>query len=120
MQVGTVNSYIEDKQLPRAEVALPTGDHIRLTLDRDGLTITRLNGPGCKAELLFHADPNIVSRICAGLFRLETIPTPTPLRILVAAVVHLGSAEEVRNAFREAALPQASFILTLMNVRSVC
>jgi len=101
MQVGTVISYFEDKQLPRAEVALPNGDRIRLTLDRDGLAITRLGGPGRFAPLLFQADPNMASRMCAGLFRLETTPKPTPLRIFVAAVVQLGSAEEVVDAFQE-------------------
>jgi hypothetical protein len=103
MQVGTVMSYSEDKQLPRAEVALPNGDHIRLTLDRNGLAIARIGSPEHFVEMLFQAGPNIASRICAGLFKLETTPKPAPLRIFVAAVVQLGSAEEVSKAFREAA-----------------
>jgi hypothetical protein len=103
MQAGTVISYIEDKMHPRAEVALPNGDHIRLTLDRNGLTIIRIGGPRHFAELLFQADANLASRMCAALFSLETTPKPTPLRILVAAVVQLVSAEKVGNAFRKVA-----------------
>jgi hypothetical protein len=104
MQASIVISYAEDQGQPRAEVALPNNDRVLLTLDRDGLAITRLAGPGRLAELLFQADPNVVSRICAGLFSLETTPKPTPLRILVAAVVQLSSAEDVGKAFREAAV----------------
>ena len=103
MQAGTVISFVEGKLHAWAEVALLNGDHIRLLLDRDGLSIIRLGGPGVFAEVLFQADPNRASRICAGLFSLETTPTPTPLRILVAAVLQLGPAEEVGNAFREGA-----------------
>src|SRR5438477_6134266 len=102
MQTGTVVSYAEDQGHPRAEVALSNRDHIQLTLDCDGLAITLLGGPGRLAEVLFQADVNAVSRICAGLYNLETTPKPTPLRILVAAVVQFGSAEDVRKAFREA------------------
>jgi len=104
MQAGTVVSYAEDQAQPRAEIALPNRDHVRLTLDRDGLAIMRLARPGRLAEVLFQADANVVSRICAGLYSLETTPKPTPLRILVAAVVQLGSAEHVRKSFREAAV----------------
>jgi hypothetical protein len=104
MQAGTIVSYAEDQGRPRAEVALPNSDRILLTLDHDGLAITWLAQPGRPAELLFQADANVVSRICAGLYSLETTPKPTPLRILAAAVVQLGSAEDVRKAFREAAV----------------
>ena len=104
MQAGTVISYAEDQGQPRAEVALPSSDRVLLTLDRDGLAITRLAQSGHLAEVLFHADPNVVSRICAGLYNPETTPKPGPLRILVATVVQFGSAEDVRKAFREAAV----------------
>jgi hypothetical protein len=85
-------------------VALPNSDRVLLTLDRDGLAITWVAQPGRHAEVLFQVDPNVVSRICAGLYSLETTLKPTPLRILVAAVVLLGSAEDVRTAFREVAV----------------
>jgi hypothetical protein len=74
-----------------------------LTLDRDGLSITRLARPEHRAEVLFQADANTISRICAGLYSLEKRPKPSPLRVLVAAVVQLSSADDIRNAFREAA-----------------
>ena len=104
MQAGTVISYAEDQGHPRAEIALSNSDRVLLKLDRDGLAITRLAGPGRLAQVLFQADVNVVSRICAGLYNLETKPKPAPLRILVATVVQLGSAEDVRKAFREAAV----------------
>jgi hypothetical protein len=103
MQTGTIISYAEDKGQPRAEVVLPNRDRVRLTLDRDGLAITQLAGAERLAAVLFQANPNLASRMCAGLFSLETTPRPTPLRILVAAVLQLGSAEQVRNAFRDVA-----------------
>jgi len=101
MQAGTVVSYAEDQGQPRAEITLPNRDHVLLTLDRDGLSITRLARQEHLAEVLFQADANVVSRICAGLYSLETRPKPTPLRIIVAAVVQLGSAEDIRDTFRE-------------------
>lgn len=104
MQAGTVIFYAEDQGHPLAEIALPNRDHVLLTLDRDGLAITRLAGPGRLTEVLFQADANGASRICAGLYSLETTSRPTPLRILVAAVVQFGSAEHVRKSFREAAV----------------
>jgi hypothetical protein len=104
MPHGTVVSYAEDQGHPRAEVALQNRDHVLLTLDCDGLAITRLAEPARTAEVLFQADANVVSRMCAGLYTLETTPKPTPLRILVAAVVQLSSADDVRNAFREVAV----------------
>ena len=94
MQNGTVISYVENKERPWAEVALTNRDRVLLTLDRDGVVIARLAGRGHLTEVLFQADPNLVSRMCAGLFGLETTPKPTPLRILVAAVVQLGSARK--------------------------
>jgi hypothetical protein len=103
MQTGTVIYYSDDTEHPRAEVALRNGDHVQLTLDRDGLAIKQSTDSTQPSQVLFRANPNLTSRICAGLFSLETTPTPTPLRILVAAVVQLGSAEEVGTAFQEAA-----------------
>jgi hypothetical protein len=100
MQAGTIISYADDKGHPRAEVVLPNSDRVLLTLDRDGLAITQLAGAG-RLVVLFQANPNLASRICAGLFSLKATPKPTPLRILVAAVLQLGSAEQVRNAFRD-------------------
>ena len=100
MLVGTVISYIEDNLHPRAQVTLPNRDCIQLTLDRDVLAIVRLGGPEQFAEVLFQADPDLASRMCAGLVSIKTKPQPTPLRILVAAVVQLGSAAK---AFREVA-----------------
>jgi hypothetical protein len=103
MLAGTIISYIDDKHYACAEVALRNADHVLLTLARDGLAIMRLASPERSPKLLFRADPSLATRMCDGLFSLETSPKPTPLRILVAAVVQLCSADEVGNAFRQVA-----------------
>ena len=103
MRTGTVLVYRDDDEQPWADVALADGERVRLFLDRGGLVITRLAGAGRPAALLFEADPDLTSRLCAGLFRLETTPKPTPLRILVAAVVQLRSAEDIGSVFQHAA-----------------
>jgi hypothetical protein len=103
MTTGIVISYSDDTRNTRAEVALRNGEHILLKLDRNGVTIMRLTGPGHCPEILFQADPNLATRMCDGLFALETTPKPPPLRILVAAVVQLGSADEVGTAFQRVA-----------------
>jgi hypothetical protein len=105
MQIGTVTHYSDATDHPHADVTLRNGDHIELKLDRAGLTIKQPTGLMQPSKVLFWANPNLTSHICAGLFGLETSQSPTPLRILVAAVVQLGSAEEVGNAFQEAAAP---------------
>jgi hypothetical protein len=103
MLAGTIISYLDDRRYACAEVALRNADHVLLTLARDGLAImlraTTERGP----KLLFRADSNMATGMCDGLFTLGTRPKPTPLRILVAAVVQLGSADEVGNAFRQVA-----------------
>jgi hypothetical protein len=104
MTTGTVISYSDDARNARAEVALRNGEHVLLKLDRNGVAIMRLTGPGYEPEILFQAaDPNLTTRMCDGLFTLETTPKPPPLRILVAAVVQLGFADDVGNAFRRVA-----------------
>ena len=102
MQAGTVISYSENPERPYAELMLHNGDRIQLSMDGAGVAIQRLE-PGIPPAALFHADPDLTARICAALLGDETRPPPTPLRILVAAVAQLGSADEIRLAFEEAA-----------------
>jgi hypothetical protein len=87
MQAGTIISYADDNELPHAEVTLRNGDRIDLILDRGGLAIRRSAASARPSEIVFQANAHQVSHLCAGLFSLEVTPKPTPLRILVAAVV---------------------------------
>ena len=98
MLAGTIISYLDDKRYACAEVVLGNADRVLLTLARDGLAIMWLASSERGPKVLFRADPNLATRMCDGLFTLETSPKPTPLRILVAAVVQLGSADEVGKA----------------------
>jgi hypothetical protein len=79
-------------------VVLVNGDRLFLTLDRDGLAISRKDG-----SAVFRANSELVSRLCAGLVDCQPISSPTPLRILLAAVVQLRSADAVKAAFETAA-----------------
>ena len=101
MKTGTVIAFRDDVEPSQSEVALRNGDHVLLTLGRNGLVIKRASGGGPAGEILFAAEPDLASRICAGLVRPAT--EPTLLRILVATLLQLGSADEVAKAFGEAA-----------------
>ncbi|MFZ1920063.1 MAG: hypothetical protein WAU57_00365 [Xanthobacteraceae bacterium] len=100
--LGTVILFSDTDQRPRSEVALGNGDHILLELDRTGLTIKQIKGDKYP-RTLFQGDPALVSQLCAGLVESPGTIDATPLRILVAAAVHLGSADEVKRAFHDAA-----------------
>lgn len=103
MHSGTIVFYSDDPRRPEAEVVLANRDRVRLILDQDGLSIFRIAGPLTTADVIFHADEHLVSHICAALLRPEAAPTPSPLRILVAAIVQVGSAEDVAHAFADVA-----------------
>ena len=63
MRTGTVIYYSDDTEHPHAEVELRNGDHVQLTLDRDGLTIKQSTGLVQPSKVLFRANPNLASRI---------------------------------------------------------
>jgi hypothetical protein len=98
MQTGTIIACRDDGERPRAEVALVNGDRLFLTLDRDGLAISRKDG-----SAVFVANSRLVSQLCAGLVGCLPTPPATPLQILLAAIVQLGSAAAVKAAFEAAA-----------------
>jgi hypothetical protein len=100
MKMGTVLLLREDGNSPRAEVAFPDGDRIRIACDQGGLTISRIGGD---QQILFKADRGLVGHICAGLVASPKRIDVTPLRIVLAAVLQLSSAAEVEKAFRDAA-----------------
>src|SRR5262245_2828123 len=100
MPTGTLLTF-RDNERPHAEIALHNGDHVFLALDRAGLTMTQINAPG--HPVLFQAGPSVVSHICACLVGWPSGPDVTPLRVVVAIVLQLRSADELRRAFNEAA-----------------
>jgi hypothetical protein len=100
--VATIISYVDDSERPRAEIVLANGDRIHVALDRDGLAIRQVQRL-VPSRVLFQADPSTVSHLCAGLIPSPDEGTPTPLQILVSAIVQLPSADLVARAFREAA-----------------
>jgi hypothetical protein len=77
------------------------GDRLILTLDRDGVAISRKDG-----SAVFAANARLVSQLCAGLVDRQPASAASPLQILLGAVVQLRSAADVKAAF-EAAAEQA-------------
>jgi len=53
--------------------------------------------------ILFDAEPDMVSQICASLITSPQTKTATPLVIVVSAAIQMESADNVRKAFRAAA-----------------
>jgi hypothetical protein len=98
--VGTVITFLDNNERPYAEIALDNGDRIAVTLDATGLTIRQIGGTD--SGILFQAGPDIVARLCTAFVERSASATPTPLRIVVAAVVQLASAELVARAFHDA------------------
>ena len=98
MRTGAVITFRDNSERPCAEVALCSGDHVFLALDRGGVTISGVGAAG-EPIVLFRGSAAVVSHLCAGL-----VASPaTPLQILVAAVLQLRSPDDVRRAFERAA-----------------
>jgi hypothetical protein len=102
MPLGTIIVFRDDGEHPRSELVLSGGDRVQLALDGEGLTVTHVDAPH-DPTILFQADSEAVAHICAGLVSPSNTLKATPLRILVSAIVQLGSASEVRAAFKHAA-----------------
>jgi len=101
--MATVITYRNDDSRPYAELALDSGERVLLTLDHGGALIERLAGRGRPAEVLFRGTPALVAQICGGLMDRKPAEQSTPLDILLAAILQLGSAAAVRDAFRDVA-----------------
>jgi hypothetical protein len=102
MRTGAVITFRDNSERPCAEVALCSGDHVFLALDRGGLTISDVGAAG-QPTVLFRGSAAVVSHLCAGLVASPGIVPATPLQILVAAVLQLRSPDDVRRAFEHAA-----------------
>ncbi len=94
MSANAVICFEEHAKRPRAEIVLGNGEHVELALNRNGVTISRVDG-----QLLFEASAELVARICASL--VPSTAEVTPLAILAAVVVQIHSADAVDRAFRE-------------------
>jgi hypothetical protein len=99
--MGTILSYIDDTERPRAEVVLASGDLIVVALDAGGLTVSHAGDE--RAQILFQAAPDTVARLCAAFVERSDPAPPTPLKIIVAAIVQIASADLVERAFGDAA-----------------
>lgn len=84
-------------------VVLDGGDQVTLRLDADGLVIERLGGAAAPGAVLFRADADRASRIALGLLGKRKACPEAVLDVLLATVVGLRSAENVRRAFADAA-----------------
>jgi hypothetical protein len=88
------------------EVELKSGERVALKVDADGVVIERVGLSGTSRNVLFKGGPDAVAEICGALVS-KTLASEasggrmTPLDIVLAAVVALGSAAKVRKAFRE-------------------
>jgi hypothetical protein len=88
------------------EVELNSGERVALKVDADGVVIERLGHPEAPRNTLFRGGPDEIAEICGALVS-RTLASKasggrmTPLDIILAAVVALGSAARVRKAFRE-------------------
>jgi hypothetical protein len=77
-----------------------------LKVDADGVVIECVNSPGTSGNVLFRGGPDAIAEICGALVS-KTLASEasaarmTPLAIILAAVIALGSAEKVRKAFCE-------------------
>src|SRR5260221_7076631 len=88
------------------EVELKSGERVALKVDAEGVVIECVGRPGASRNVLFSGGPDAIAEICGALVS-KTLASEasavrmTPLDIILAAVVALGSAEKVRKAFRE-------------------
>jgi hypothetical protein len=94
MSAGAVICFEDNAMRPKAEIMLGNGEHVELVLDRNGVTISRVDG-----QILFEASAELASRICASL--VSSTVKVTPLAILAAVIVQIPTADKVYCAFHE-------------------
>src|SRR5262245_47526555 len=94
MSAGAILCFEDRTRRPRAEVLLGNGEHIELVLNRNGVTISRLDG-----QILFEVSAELTSRICASL--VSSTANASPLAILAAVVMQMPTVDALDRAFRE-------------------
>jgi hypothetical protein len=100
--MGFVVSYDDKSGMPSSEIELNSGEHVLLTLDRNGLVVKLLARPGNAERELFAANAETVAHICAGLFDDQGQSQTSPLQILASAVTQMPDAGVVEAAFQSA------------------
>lgn len=98
----TLIKYRNDIAHGSCEVALDSGERILVHADRNGTLIERCALPGIPKAVLYRGMPDVVAEICAALAPATPPLRTTPLDIILAAVIGLGSAAKIRKAFRDA------------------
>ncbi len=101
--MALVISYDDKFATPYSEIELASGEHIFVTLDREGLSLKLLARPNSAERLLFTGNPDTVSKICDGLLGGQDRSIATPLRVLVSVVTQMPDAAAVAEAFAAAA-----------------
>lgn len=101
--MSAVISYVDNVEFPTSEIKLKSGEHIVLTLHKNGLIIKVLPTPEGPERVLYEGNAKTVSQICAGLFDDRGESKATPLQILVSAVTQLPNARAIEDAFKTAA-----------------
>jgi hypothetical protein len=104
LPMTTLIKYQNDPHHRACEVALDSGERVLLMVDRTGVVIERAPAPGIPGVVLFRGKPEVAAEICASLTTAHSASGKTPMDIILAAMVGLGSAAKIRTAFRRAAL----------------
>lgn len=96
--MGAITVLNDDFAAPYGEVALDGGDRLALSLDRNGLLIRNISDNA----VIYRANADTTSAICASLSSSRDPIRPSPLKILAALVSRMPTAAEVSRAFRSA------------------
>jgi hypothetical protein len=100
--VAVITKYANDGLAPCAELLLESGEKVRLALDARGMRLVRGAGQGGEEEVLFSADSDLSTLICAAFLDRMPAEQTTPLDIMLDAVAGFRSARELRLAFAAA------------------
>ena len=100
--MATVMCYRRDGTEPQCELALESGDHVLIALNRSGVTIRRLARGDKPEEILFLGTVHVATDICLALLDRRPASETSVLDVFVSVVSQFRSAEDIRAAFVEA------------------
>ena len=103
--MATVMRYRSDGAQPHCELALENGDHVLITIERSGVTITRLARRDRPEEILFLGSVPVVADICLALLDRRPAAETSVLDTFVSVVSQFRSGEDIRAAFAAATAP---------------
>lgn len=99
--MATVLNYRGDDEQPHCEIALNSGERVKIRVNREGVLIERA-ADGGGTEILFRGTPDIVADIYDALLSPNTARKTAPLDMMMFLVSQLPSAVDIRNAFNAA------------------